>query len=54
VQVGAERPRRELALVHGQHPGGTIAVRDSAGARIATLPSPSPDAELLAIRPEGT
>jgi hypothetical protein len=32
-------------------PRGTIAVRDSAGKRIATLPSPSPDAELVAVRP---
>ena len=30
--------------------GGTIAVRDSAGARIATLPSPGAEAELLAVR----
>ncbi len=29
---------------------GTIAVQDSAGARIATLPSPSPEAELIAVR----
>lgn len=33
---------------------GTIAVRDSTGARIGTLPLPSPDAELLAIRRNGS
>jgi hypothetical protein len=31
-------------------PGGTIAVRDSAGERIASLPSPGPEAELVAVR----
>ena len=31
---------------------GTIAVQDSAGERIATLPSPSPEAELIAVRRE--
>jgi len=31
-------------------PGGTIAVRDSAGERIASLPSASPEAELVAVR----
>jgi hypothetical protein len=34
-------------------PGGTIAVRDGAGTRIATLPSPGADAELLAVRRGG-
>jgi hypothetical protein len=33
---------------------GTIAVRDRAGAQIGTLPSPSPEAELLAVRPSGS
>jgi hypothetical protein len=38
------------ARTYAVEPNGTIAVRDSTGARIATLPSPSPEAELLAIR----
>jgi DNA-binding beta-propeller fold protein YncE len=33
---------------------GTIAIRDRAGTRIGTLPSPSPEAQLLAIRRAGS
>jgi hypothetical protein len=38
---------------YGIEPDGTIGVRDGSGARIGTLPSPGPEPELLAIRPEG-
>jgi hypothetical protein len=49
--LGASNPDGDRT--YSIEPGGTIAVRDSAGARIARLPSPGPDAELLAIRAEG-
>jgi hypothetical protein len=42
------------ARTYAIEPDGTIAVRDSAGAQIGTLPSPGPEAELLAIRRNGS
>jgi hypothetical protein len=45
-------PSPDDARTYGIEPDGTIAVRNGAGARIGTLPSPGPEAELLAIRPK--
>jgi DNA-binding beta-propeller fold protein YncE len=59
-EVTPARPGAPLPGVQASSPGGartyvveprgTIAVRDGAGERIGTLPSPSPDAELIAVR----
>jgi hypothetical protein len=55
ARPGAPLPSLEASSPDGSRtyaiePRGTIAVRDGAGERIATLPSPSPEAELIAIR----
>jgi hypothetical protein len=50
--VAASSP--DGARTYALEPDGTIAVRDRAGARIGTLPSPGTDAELVAVRPNGT
>ena len=42
------------ARTYAIDPDGTIVVRDGAGAQIARLPAPSPEAELLAIRRSGS
>jgi len=41
---------RDGARTYSIEASGTIAVRDRAGERIGTLPSPSPAAELIAVR----
>lgn len=46
MQASSQDGSRTYAIERG----GTIAVRDSAGERIASLPSPSPEAELVAVR----
>jgi hypothetical protein len=56
---GTALPSRTASSPDGERtyamkPDGTIAVRDRAGAQIRTLPSPSPDAELLAVRRTGS
>jgi hypothetical protein len=55
ARSGASLPTVEASSADGARtyaiePGGTIAVRDSTGKRIGTLPAPSPDAELIAVR----
>jgi len=42
------------ARIYAIDPDGAIAVRDGTGAQIATLPGPSAEAELLAIRRSGS
>jgi hypothetical protein len=47
---GIEAPSGDGARSYAIEAGGSVAVRDSAGKRIATLPSPGPGAELIAVR----
>ena len=51
AQPGTPLPSlRDGSRTYAIEPGGDIAVRDDAGERIASLPSPSADAELVAVR----
>jgi hypothetical protein len=55
AEAGAPRPGLEAtspdgARTYAVERGGTIAVRDRAGKRIGTLPSPGADLELVAVR----
>jgi hypothetical protein len=51
AQPGTPLPGlRDGTRTYAIEPGGAIAVRDSAGERIARLPAPSPEAQLVAVR----